>query len=254
MNLIILQARENSTRLPNKVLLEACGKTLLEHCYDRCCQSKADKVVIATTGNSKKIQQLCIDKQINYFVGSEENLLKRYYDCAKKYKANNIIRITSDNAVIDYKIINQVLKKHLKEDNDFTTNAWLGKETFPEGFEVAILKFDILKWLYYNIKDKIFYEHVVTYIMEYPKIFKVGILNNKKLELKDLRLTVDNELDFKLIKLLYFKLYYKNEFFGYKEIYDLYLENKEMFFINKGYERDYNYYEQKRNLERNKRL
>lgn len=35
MNIIILQARENGTRLPNKVLLEVCGKTLLEHFCDR---------------------------------------------------------------------------------------------------------------------------------------------------------------------------------------------------------------------------
>ena len=43
-----------------------------------------------------------------YFEGSEKNVLKRFYLCAKKFRGSNIIRITSDCPLADPKIIDKL--------------------------------------------------------------------------------------------------------------------------------------------------
>src|SRR3954451_18349086 len=45
---IVIPARYASTRLPAKPLLRETGKYLIEHVYERACQSKAAHVVVAT--------------------------------------------------------------------------------------------------------------------------------------------------------------------------------------------------------------
>jgi 3-deoxy-manno-octulosonate cytidylyltransferase (CMP-KDO synthetase) len=45
---IVIPARYASSRLPAKPLLRATGKYLIEHVYERACQSKADAVIVAT--------------------------------------------------------------------------------------------------------------------------------------------------------------------------------------------------------------
>jgi spore coat polysaccharide biosynthesis protein SpsF len=251
MNLCIIQARENSTRLPNKVLYEVCGKTFLEHCYDRCNKSKADKIVIATTENSKKIQQLCIDKSMNYFVGSEDNVLDRYYQCAKKWGADNIVRITSDCPLIDPKIIDNCIDNFMSCNCDFLNNAWLGEESYPDGQDIAIISFDYLGKIYtdclYAIwknknEQKKHQEHVLTWAMEYnDPIYDKKIKIKCKQYLSKYRWTLDYSEDLEVIKFIYEKLYHKNKYFSMEEILELYKQYPELYDINSKYARNESY-------------
>jgi 3-deoxy-manno-octulosonate cytidylyltransferase (CMP-KDO synthetase) len=45
---IIIPARLNSSRLPQKLLLEVGGKTIIEHVYQQCLKVSAQSIVIAT--------------------------------------------------------------------------------------------------------------------------------------------------------------------------------------------------------------
>src|SRR5262249_8213579 len=45
---IIIPARYASSRLPAKPLLKETGKYLVQHVYERACESSADRVIIAT--------------------------------------------------------------------------------------------------------------------------------------------------------------------------------------------------------------
>ena len=102
----IVQARENSSRFPNKVLKYINEKTILEIINSRLKKSKnLSNIVFAIPKNDKKIQSLLIKKKINYFQGSEKNVLERFYKCAKKYKANTVVRITADCPLVDFKYL-----------------------------------------------------------------------------------------------------------------------------------------------------
>ena len=106
----IVQARENSSRFPNKVLNFINKKTILEIINTRLKKSKnLSNIVFAIPENDKKIRSLLIKKKIKYFLGSEKNVLERFYKCAKKYKADTIVRITADCPLVDFEILDKMI-------------------------------------------------------------------------------------------------------------------------------------------------
>ena len=93
----IVQARMTSTRFPGKVLKEVLGKSLLEYQIERLKRSKyAGQIIIATTTNKKDepIISLCKKLNMDYFRGSENDVLSRYYETALQFKIDIIVRIT----------------------------------------------------------------------------------------------------------------------------------------------------------------
>ena len=87
----IIQARLSSSRLPGKILLNGFDKPLLLHLIERIKKSKKiNKIIIATTNQKidDPIVNLCKKENINFFRGDLENVLKRYYFCAKNLKPN----------------------------------------------------------------------------------------------------------------------------------------------------------------------
>ena len=108
----IVEARMASTRLPGKVLLKIINKTVLHHLTDRIKLVKnINKTIVATTTNNKDLEIInwCKKKNINYFRGSEENVLERVYKAAKKFKLDTIVLITGDCPIVDHNIISETL-------------------------------------------------------------------------------------------------------------------------------------------------
>ena len=114
----IIQARMNSSRLPNKVLLNYKDLTPLSILIKRLKKSKyLKRIIIATTKKriDNKIVKFCIKNKIFFFRGDENNVLKRYYLTAKKFKVKRIIRITSDCPFVDYRILDKMIKNFTKK-------------------------------------------------------------------------------------------------------------------------------------------
>ena len=96
--LAIIQARYNSTRFPGKVVKKINNKTILEILIRRLSRSKhITKIIVACSNNrnDKAIVTICRKLGVNYFIGSENDVLNRFYHAAKKYRGINIVRITS---------------------------------------------------------------------------------------------------------------------------------------------------------------
>ena len=107
----IIQARISSSRLPGKIMLSVCGKPLLLHLVERIKKSKEiNKVIIATSKKTEDdlIFDLCKKKKIDVYRGSSDNLLSRYFQCAKKFRTDIIVRITSDCPLMDVKLIDKI--------------------------------------------------------------------------------------------------------------------------------------------------
>ena len=51
---------------------------------------------------------------MKYYLGSDDNVLKRYYDAAVFYKATDIVRITGDSTLIDPQVVDKVINQYLK--------------------------------------------------------------------------------------------------------------------------------------------
>ena len=233
----IIQARISSSRLPGKVLLYGFDKPLLLHLVERLKKSKKImKIIIATT--KKKIDEpivsLCKKNKIEFFRGESENVLKRYFDCAKKFKATDIIRITSDCPLMDPRIVDKVVEEYLKENFHYVSN--INPTTTPDGFDIEIFQFKTLKEAFYKAKKKHELEHVTPYIWDNPKKFKihnVKIFKNDRYY-KNYRLTLDYIEDYFVIQNIYNALYKKNKNFSLNQILS-YLSKHKKILLNKRY-------------------
>ena len=112
--LAIIQARYNSTRFPGKVVKKINNQTILEILIKRLSKSKCiSKIIVACSKNhdDKEIINICKKLRINYFTGSEIDVLGRFYNAAKKYKASSVVRITADCPLIDPEIVDEVINR-----------------------------------------------------------------------------------------------------------------------------------------------
>jgi len=164
-----------------------------------------DEVVIATTNlpEDDVLADFVKDMGISLFRGSSNDVLDRYYQCAKEFSFSDIVRITSDNPLIDPTIVDLVISKYLERDFDYVTNCH--PRTFPQGTETEVFSFRTLETEWKNAKNPSEREHVSPYIYNNPdkfKIFNVDYLQN----LSHLRWTVDRENDFKLVQSLVNKI------------------------------------------------
>ena len=202
---IIIEARSSSKRLPGKILLPLGNKTVLEYLIKRLkivSKKINSKIIIATTINKvdKKIVNLAKKNSVNFYQGSENNVLKRVIDAAQKYKINTIIRVTSDCPLIDISIINQLFEIFKNNDVDLVTNAHV--RSYPDGMDVEIVSFSSLKYaLKLAKKNKELLEHVTLTMKKYHKKFKIiNHISPKETNYPKMGLTLDEKDDYKLIK------------------------------------------------------
>lgn len=200
--LCIIQARMSSTRLPGKVLKEVGGVPLLQYEINRVRGTeKIDHIVVATSiaAESDAIVKLCVKIGVEYFRGSEDNVLNRYYECTKKYlDYDTIIRITGDCPLIDPKVINEVIDLYETGHYDYASNVL--EETFPDGMDVEVFSRQALEESAQEARTKSEREHVTLYMRNQEK-FKKGNLSAAK-DYSAYRLTVDNPEDLEVIKFL----------------------------------------------------
>lgn len=221
----IIQARMGSTRLLGKVLLKIKGKPILWHVIERVKRcKKVDSIVVATTirQEDKKITELAEKCGVETFAGKENDVLDRYYQTAKKFTADIIIRITADCPLINPDTIDKMIDLCLKENADYIC----GHPDFPsieEGMEV--LSFSALEKIKTWANKKYQREHVTIFIKENPELFKIVAFMPKIIfQRKDMRLTVDTKEDLSLVKEIYGKLYKENEIIDIEDVVVL-LEN-----------------------------
>jgi spore coat polysaccharide biosynthesis protein SpsF len=233
----IIQARMGSTRLPGKVIQKIDGgKTVLDYVTNQLKASKKIDVIIIATTNLQEddiIFNHSKSKQVKYYRGSSEDVLDRYYQCAKKFGIDDIIRITADNPLIDPNIIDIIIEKYKKEKYDFMTNAL--NRTFPYGTEVEIFSFETLEKTWKMAEKPSEREHVTPFMCEPKNNFR--IINVKlKENFSYLRYTVDRIEDLELVKKIIKNIDERPILM--KNIMNLHKKNPELFEINKHVQHD----------------
>lgn len=239
--LALIQARMGSTRLPKKVLMDLEGRSVLEHVALRVNNSKfVNETVVVTTINTEDLEivKLCSNKELRVFCGSEDDVLDRFFQCAKLIKPEHVVRVTADCPMIDPDIIDRVIEKHLISGADYTSNVL--KETFPDGEDVEVFKFTALKKAWESSSLKSEREHVTPYIRNHPEYFKLDNLESDS-NLSDKRWTLDNQEDYDFIKKVFAELYSCNKLFGMNDILKLLEQNNWLEDINKHIGRNEGY-------------
>jgi spore coat polysaccharide biosynthesis protein SpsF len=198
----IIQARMGSTRFPGKVLAPISNSNALQIIVDKCKASNCiDQVVVATSENEldKIIQHHCLDNNIEFYVGSEEDVLLRVKNAAWLEGADIVIDITADCPFVDLSVLPGYLT-HIKQGRyDYVSNVI--DRTFPDGLDLQIYTFKALARLDKLVSPKNLRQHVGWNFTQFPKTFRLFNVRAKAaLHWPELRITLDTQEDYLLIK------------------------------------------------------
>jgi len=221
----IVQARVGSSRLRGKVLKKINKKETILLLLERLSKSKKiDDIIVAIPKKKQDddLYKILIKNNYKVFRGDEHNVLKRYFECAKKFALKNILRITGDNLLVDPNLVDKLVNIYQKKNFDYISN--IEKRTYPKGFDIEVFSFKALRQAYSKANSKFDKEHVTPYLRR--NIFKRYNYANKE-DFSNLRITLDTIHDFKLIKKIFSK--FENKFFYYKDIISFYKKNKKIF-------------------------
>lgn len=238
--LVVIQARRNSSRLPDKILMPLSGKPLLLRMVERVLSSKTNKqIVVATTTESDddKIEELCVQNNISVFRGHPTDLLDRHYKAGLEYKADAVVKIPSDCPLICPNVIDRVLEFYIDnyDEYDFVSN--LHPATFPDGNDVEVIPVKVLETAWKESDKNFEREHTTPFIWEKPDRFRIGIVEwDTGLDFSmSHRFTIDYKEDYEFIKTIYDELYSENNTFTLCDIMMLLDKKPEIKKINEIY-------------------
>ena len=237
--LVMIQARCGSMRLPNKVLKDLCGKPALQRMIERVQKSKlADEVMVVTSieKNNLPILKLCSEMGVRVGVGSEDDVLDRYYQTAKLLRPEVVIRLTADCPCFDAELLDDALSK-MSPDTDY---MGMMSATFADGLDIQIITFSALEKSWREAVHSFEREHVTQYAIRHPELFKLQDYVSPIGDFGDHRWTVDEPEDFEVVERVY--KHFVNECgsddFGYKDILAYLETHPEIKNINAKFQRD----------------
>lgn len=237
---VIIQSRMGSERLPKKVLMHLAGKPVLEHVLRRCQHAQmVDRVIVATTVD---IQDLAIVNfvsglGVSVLSGSVNDVLDRYYQSARLFELQHIVRITADCPMIDPDIIDRVVSEYFEAGADYATNTL--KETYPDGEDVEVFSFDVLRKAWQEAQMLSEREHVTPYIRKSDVFKKASVLCDR--DYSSLRWTLDEPRDYEKISAVFDVLYQKDPFFHMDDVLHFFAEHPQIDKLNMGIGRNEGY-------------
>lgn len=236
--LVIIQARLNSTRLPNKILLPVSDDnklTLIEYMLSRLQKALDIPILVAIPKTSKNndLANFLERRNIKFYRGHETDVLSRYLDCAKRYKAEYVVRLTSDCPLVDPYLINRMIAVFFYKSLDYLSNTTPPEQSsFPDGSDIEIFSFDALQRASIEIEDSKYREHVTFQFWDDTYQYKTEVFKQKK-SFSHLRYTIDHYEDYLVFKNIYKDLLSISESFcGFMEIQDFLEKNKEIQILN----------------------
>ena len=235
-NVLIIQARMASSRLPGKVLLPLKGKPMLQWVVERASHSKIiDCCMVATTTDSSDdaIEQWCNENRVRVYRGSQFDVLDRYYQAAVSVNADNIIRVTADCPLIDPYLIDELFGLYIKEQADFAANRlpppW--HRTYPIGLDTEIVSMKMLKTAWENATEKYEREHVMPWFYDTPGRCRIYIRDHS-VDYGMHRWTVDTHEDYQMMQALFEKIDPHNA--SWTDVLKVISKNPELEMINAG--------------------
>ena len=156
-----------STRLPNKVLLPAAGRPLLDYHVARLAQSELPVILATTTETADDVLAAYAEAHaLPYHRGSEADVLARYYETARKFGLDVIVRVTSDCPLVDGPLIGTAVARYLAEGNPLAYSSNTIVRTFPRGLDFEVFSMELLTEAYHNAGLPYEREHVTPYLRD----------------------------------------------------------------------------------------
>ena len=231
---LVIQARMNSSRFPNKSLCNLSGAPMIVRIIQRVKKSKKIKKIILATTRRKDddvLAKIGKKNRIDVFRGSENDLVDRFYQAVRSTKFKHILRLPADNPLPDANEYDRLIRYHLKNENDFSSNIcnFMGNG-YPDGIGVEIFTLISLKKIWKNEKRKRFREHLHLNYYDYKKKiknkknnFKIGTIKCPKvISRPKLIFDINYYKDYLFIKKIYEHFLPKKLYFSTKDVLNWY--------------------------------
>lgn len=251
-----IEARMTSSRLPGKVLMKSCGKTILQHLIERVRRStKLDDIIVATTinGDDDPIVELCKRMSCMYYRGSEEDVLERVLLAAKSVNADVIVELTGDCPFIDWRHVDKLIDIYLSGKYDYVANNI--ERSYPMGFDIRIFSTQMIDSLNQKSDNPLDHEHVSIFFPSHPDKYRCCNLFAEASENRaDIEVTLDEMGDFKLIDAVFNGLYTVDEDFTCNDVIHFIDNHREIMDYIKDVKRTSLNYGQNRQEEKNVKI
>jgi spore coat polysaccharide biosynthesis protein SpsF len=227
----IVQARMRSSRLPGKVMLDLNGMTVLARVVQRLKRTElTGDIVVATTRHPSDdvIVNECARIGVDVFRGDEDDVLDRYYCAAQAFKADAIVRITSDCPLIEPEITGKTIQAFLDEKPDYASNTL--HRTYPRGLDTEVVTLEALKEVWKMARKAYQRSHVTAFIYENPELFKLLSIRACE-DYGRQRWTLDTPEDLEFMRAIYEQLAH-SEKFGWRETLALLERKPELLDLN----------------------
>ena len=228
----VVQARMGSTRLPNKVMKLLAGRPLIEVLLARLSKSQEiDQIVLATSTDEKNQPLIDCVSSLGYQVvaGSESDVLGRYLLAARETNADTIVRITGDCPLVDFNLVDQVIRAYNESGVDYCCNT--SPPTYPDGLDVEVFSIDALERAAVETNIPFDREHVTPYLRNPEKFSQSVVVGDT--DYSGFRWTVDEDVDYQVISKV-FEQFKGDIYFGWQEVLDMQNKQPEFFSENRS--------------------
>jgi glutamate-1-semialdehyde aminotransferase/spore coat polysaccharide biosynthesis protein SpsF (cytidylyltransferase family) len=216
MTLAIVQARMGSSRLPGKSMAEISGHPMLWHVINRTRLAHLVKQVVVATSEEPcddPIADFCRAEEIPFFRGSHEDVLDRFYQAARSYEADTLVRITADCPLIDPEVVDAVIEKYEEGNFDYVSNAL--RYTYPDGLDTEVFSFAALQRAWQEARKPSEREHVTPYLRT-SHFRTANVESDVPVPHGQYRWTVDEPADLEFIRKVFEA--FPGTQFGYRDV------------------------------------
>lgn len=203
-NIIVIQARMGSSRLPCKTLLCLRGWPVIEWIIRRCSRSVLVNELILAIPDTERDDVLAdhVERMgVRVYRGSEDDVLKRMHGAAMACNAqgeDRIVRVCADNPLIWGPEIDNLLRFFAAADLDYAYNHIPRNNQYPDGLGAEVVSFDTFDTVEKAAAAPRHREHCLSYICDQPERFRIGTFDppDARLHRPDLKLDMDTVDDF----------------------------------------------------------
>lgn len=227
---VLITARLKSKRLPKKVILEVAGRPLISHMLERIRLAKnISKIVLCTSTNPQDdpLEKIAQEEKVSCYRGSEDDVLVRLLEAARRFQVDFIVNITADCPLIDPMFIDAIVDAQVKNNADLIRISDLrliGQR--PTGVKFSALERAC------RIKDETETECWLDYFTK-SGLFQVYELSvEEKFINPELKTSIDYPEDYEFIKILFEELYVPNKIFFLSDILELVKRKPQLLNIN----------------------
>lgn len=189
---IIVFARLGSERLPGKVLVDLCGRSLLQRVLDRVRLVRTAEVIVATSAEScdDAIAAHADAEGVAVFRGSLSNVADRAIGAATWRGFERFARVCADRPFTDPTLISDALARARDTDADLVTTHD-EPPAVPPGLTTEVIRTEALRVLLERGLDAHDREHVTSAFYRHPDAFRIERIRPHR-EVGTLPLVVDD--------------------------------------------------------------